>query len=347
MKKKWLMPFACVAAAALVLPLSAGVVKKTRSEIEFRGFGRFVTVQTELLTPTHRRADMSNEFKGKGLLGGLAGRALLRPGEVSEIVDLPALSMISIDHKRKEYTQTAIGRWTEMGEDVEFDLDREEAVERPEPEESDIVVTRNEFTVEDTGQTSVIAGFEARKYVIRWILEWENVKTGETGDSRLETLSWNTPVAGDLAGALAVESAFSREYAKALGLDDLKIERDLLGTAWLDILDAMSEGPREGAPARDVSRFSAEMAKIEGYPVLIDGKYFVSRPEAEVREVEQEERGVAGRLGGLAKRAIKKKAPVKTEEEPALSYRIELIEVKPADPGEADFAIPAGYKKKG
>jgi hypothetical protein len=331
---------AAVLTAALALPAAGAVVKKTKSEIAFKGFGRLTSVQTEWVTQTHRRSDMTNDFKGKGLLGGLAGKAMLRSGDMGEIVDLPAMTMTAIDHKRKEYTVSPI---------EPLDMEEASAAARPGApggaEDSDIKITRNEFTVNDTGRTSIINGFETRQYVILWVMDWENVKTGEKGGTRLETESWNTPMSGALAEAQAVEAAFFEAHLKAMGLDADKLQQDILGSSWLDIFQSLSMKPQPGAQ-RDVTRFEKEMAKIQGYPVLIDGRYFDTSPKPEARP-QEEERGVGGMLGGLAKKALKKKAPADEEEEPSLSYRIELLELKPADLGPQDFQAPAGYKKKG
>jgi hypothetical protein len=152
-------------------------------------------------------------------------------------------------------------------------------------------------------------------------------------------------MSGALAEAQAVEAAFFEAHLKALGLDADKLQQDILGSSWLDIFQSLSMKPQPGAQ-RDVTRFEKEMAKIKGYPVLIDGRYFDTSPKPEVRS-QEEERGVGGMLGGLAKKALKKKAPADEEEEPSLSYRIELLELKPADLGPRDFQAPAGYKKKG
>ncbi|MFW6136555.1 MAG: hypothetical protein ACOC5U_00620, partial [Candidatus Aminicenantaceae bacterium] len=57
-----------------------GVVKKTKYEIEFGKFGTFNNVQTEMISGLKKAADSDSEFKGKGMLGKLAGKFALRSG---------------------------------------------------------------------------------------------------------------------------------------------------------------------------------------------------------------------------------------------------------------------------
>jgi hypothetical protein len=93
------------------------------------------------------------------------------------------------------------------------------------------------------------------------------------------------------------------------------------------------------------------MQKIKGYPIVIDGKYFVSGEKPAGAEAEEEPAAtdVKGRLGGMFKKALKKKPadPEAAAKEPVLAYRTEVLEISTPDLGSADFQVPAGYKKKG
>ncbi len=330
----------------LAAPMFAGVVKKTKSEITFRGFGKFSLTQNDKISAEQRWADMKSDFKGQGIAGGLAGKTVLRSGDTGEIVDLPGGLIYKLDNKKKEYIVGPI-------EKLKDQLGGEEAgaQEKADEAESHIKITKNEFKVEDTGEESVINNFPCRKYSVNWLMEWEDTQTGEKGSNRLETLVWTTPLSDTLEQARTEEIKFLKAYFAKIGVGGGSMEQDILGTKWLAILDSF--GQNRSRTDRDISKFSQEMAKIKGYPILTDGKYFSSGQKAagETAEKEQQEAptDVKGAVGGLLRKTLKKKPTDEgaSANEPALTFRTEVLGISTADMGAADFQIPAGYKKKG
>jgi hypothetical protein len=340
-----------VAVVILVLAGSmfAGVVKKTKSDVTFKGFGKFSSIQSEKLTAEQNWTNSKSDFKGQGIVGSLAGKALLRSGDTGEIIDLVAMSIYHLDHKKKEYTVSPIKKLTEemAGGRPKAKVETQERGEQP---ESDIKITRSEFKVEDTGETATINNFPCRKYSVTWIMEWENTKTGEKGSNRLVSLVWTTPETGTLQAAREEESKFSRAYLEKIGINVEQMQQDVLGTNWLTLLNTMNPTKAKASP--DVSKFASEMKKIQGFPVVTDGKYYVTgqKPATETAEKEQEEqpKNVKGLFGGLAKKALKKKTVEKEggAEEPALAFYTEVTEISLADLSKSDFQVPAGYNKK-
>jgi len=325
-------------AAALTGSASAGVIKKTRSEVAFKGFGRLTMTQATKLVPDKQWTDTQSDFKGKGLLGGLAGKTVLRSGSFGEILDLPALTVTRLNPKKMEYTVEPIKKFEEDKEAREEEKGKEEK-----PEESDIKIIRSEFKVVETGETGNLNGFPTTKYVVSWIVDWENVRTGEKGTNSLTTDVLATPVSAAIAGAREEETKFYKGYMKAIGLDQEKLSGDVLGSSWMSILEGMNAAKGRPGISPDASKAAGEMGKIKGYPVLIDGKYFVTSDKPK----ESEESSGGGLLGGLAKKALKKKPSAAEAAEPALAYRIETLEMGMKDLGAPDFEIPAGFKKKG
>jgi len=325
-------------------PMLAGVVKKTKADVTFRGFGKFSLAQSEKLTADQKWADTKSDFKGQGIAGGLAAKTILRSGDTGEIIDLPQSSVFKLDHKKKEYSVGPI-------EKIEQEKEKQEAEkETEEPEaESHIKITKSEFKVEDTGEESTVNNFPVRKYLIHWLTEWENTETGDKGSSRLETLLWTTPMNETFQKAQEEEVKFYRAYMDKIGLNVEKTQEDVLGMRWLDILDSF--GKAKGQPSRDYSKAAGEMQKIKGYPIVIDGKYFVTGQKAAGEggeEGQEQATDVKGRLGGLLKKTLKKK-PADTAasaNEPTLSYHTEVLEMSTPDLGAGDFQVPAGYKKK-
>lgn len=342
-----------IAAALLVIlaagSAAAGVVKSSKTQVTFKGFGTFTIEGTEKITAERKISESVNNFKGKGLLGGLAGKALLRAGNVGEIVDLAALAQTSLDHKKKEYTVAAIEKISaEEGERAGGG--RADAPEKA--EDSDIKITRSEFKVADTGETATINGFACRKYLATWIAEWENTRTGEKGATNLASQVWTTPSTADIRAAMDEEAAFHRGYMRAIGLDTELLQQDVLGTSWMAMMASLSPGAQSGAaPTPDGAKVAAEMKKLQGYPIVIDGKYTATvegGAKAQAEETgEAPPTSVGGALGRFAKRAVSKKPAAPAEPEPLLAYRIEVTGISTGAVDAAAFQVPAGYKKKG
>ncbi|UCE41381.1 MAG: hypothetical protein JSV17_18445 [Candidatus Aminicenantes bacterium] len=321
----------------------ADVVKKTKIEVSFKDFGKFTSEQSEKLTSEKKLTDSKNKFKGKGIVGNLSGKFFLKSGETGEMIVLPEMMIYRMNHKKKEYRIEPIEKITSEEDATEAGYGGEVDVE--EDEESEIKIIRSEFTVDDTGESKTINNFSSSKYIVNWLTEWENVRTGEKGTDHLVTDVWTTPLTGDLQKARDEEQTFTKAYMKSIGIDADSLQQTILGTNWLALLGSMSE---EGQSRRHKgSNFADEMNKIEGYPVIIDGKYFAKREGgAEEEEADEDSGGgVKGMLGGLAKKALKKGS--KNENEPAFTYYTELIEFSPFDVGDDVFQVPANYKKKG
>jgi hypothetical protein len=94
------------------------------------------------------------------------------------------------------------------------------------------------------------------------------------------------------------------------------------------------------------TNMAEEMKKIEGYPILIDGKYFAIRPNQETEQEEEVEVTSPKKMfGGFAKKLLNKKSGTKTLE-PSFSYYIEVKEYKSVSQKDKEFNAPSNYKKK-
>ncbi|MCP2604495.1 hypothetical protein NLC26_03325 [Candidatus Aminicenantes bacterium AC-708-M15] len=114
--KSFLVIFTIMIAVTLVF---SGMVKKTRSEINFKKFGKYTVVKSEIINGKMKRVDSSTEFKGKGLIGGLTGKLFLKSGEKGEIINLQSMVIYKLDHKKKEYRVVPIEKLFEEREEVE------------------------------------------------------------------------------------------------------------------------------------------------------------------------------------------------------------------------------------
>ncbi len=323
----------------LIGPVFSSVVKKTKAEVSFKKFGKFTSEQSMKITENKKLTDTTSKFKGKGILGKLAGKMFLKTGNLGEIIDLSKNSIFNLNHKKKQYSVNQIMplvRNEDGGNPSSDSSSREE-----EAVESDIKIIRSEFKVEDTGQSKTFNQFACSLYAVSWITEWENIRTGQKGTERLLTDVWTTPLNQDLKQAQEEELKFSREYMKKLGFDLDERQQEILGTNWLSILGAVDTENKN--PRQDASEFSEEMKKIKGYPVIIDGKYFTKREGGE-QDADTGGGGVKKMFGRFAKKALTKKD---NSDEPVFTYYTELIEFVPGNVDENSFQIPSNYKKKG
>jgi hypothetical protein len=334
--------------AAAVFALGAslafgGVVKTTKTEVAFKKFGTFKATMTDKIAETKKLGETTSEFKGQGVLGTIAAKTVLRSGQTGELVDLAGMTIYEIDHKRKEYTATTIEKWAETQRQA---AGRGQAGPESEKTESDIRITKSEFKVEKTGETKTTNGFPTTKYLALWTVDWENVKTGEKGTDRLETAVWTTPTTDALRASLAEEMKFSQAYLKAVGLDANTLQRDILGTQWLTLLAGFDPAGGSKMKAQGTT-MSKEMKKIEGYPIIIDGKYYPA-PRPQAAEAEDQGRGgIGGALGKLGGKLLKKKPNPEEEKAPAVAFTTEVVSVSAAPVDPNDLQIPANYKKKG
>jgi hypothetical protein len=329
-----------------ILGLTAGTEKQTKSEITFKGFGKYSIEETVKIIIDKKRTDSKTDFKGEGLLGGTVAKLILKSGEEGEIIDLPAMSILKMDHKKKEYAVFPIEK---IDMDKVSDVsESEKSTENKEEEKSksDIRIIRNEFKVTDTGEEQKVNNFPCKKYNILWLTEWESMSSEQKGTDSLSTDVWTTKTTADMLEAQETEFAFNKEYMSKIGINLDQIQQTMLGMNWLSILNQLNQSPNN--PKMDETNMAQEMKKIEGYPILIDGKYYAIRPnQAEESTVEEPETPSPKKMfGGLAKNLLKKKTDKPSQLEPSFSYLVETKAYKSTNIENGDFNVPSNYKKK-
>ncbi len=335
---------------ALIGQSYAGMTKKTKSEVKFKGFGTYTTVSNEKVEGNLKKSDDENNFKGEGLMGKMVGKMFLKSGDSQEIVNLPEMKIYKIDPRKKEYTITPIqkldmGQSESSGEETENDNSQESSEEQ----KSNVKVIRSEFKVTDTGEKKTINNFLSTKYTVLWLTETENTDTKERTIDSLFTTVWTTPMTSDLQEAEQSEMQFSQSYMKALGLDLTGTQQEILGTHWMSLFTQMNK--QSQGPDYSDSKYATEMQKIKGYPVLIDGHFYVINPNQPSEKGGEEESSseptsMGGLFGKFAKKAMKKESKAPEGPVPALSYSTELLQVAQANIDDSEFTVPANYKLK-
>jgi len=334
-----------IALAGIVLLVAggafAGVTKSQKSKIAFKGFGTMTATSTATLAGDRQLTENDIDFEGKGLLGNLAGKAMMPSGLTGQLVDLAAKTTSDINHKKKTYTVTPFEKWAETQKQMESAGKPEQA--EAEQAKSPIRIVKSEFKVSDTGETRTINGFDCRNYLAVWTVDWENTETGDKGTDRLETATWTTPMTADLKAAQAEEMAYAEAYLKAIGINMKDLQKDVLGTQWISMLAAFDPVNGQSQMTIDPEKLAKEMGKIQGYPIVIDGKYYSTPKFKKAQEEPSSGGGIAGKLvGGL----LKKKANPEEEKAPTLAFYTEITSLKTAAIDPASIQVPAGYKQK-
>jgi hypothetical protein len=147
---------------------------------------------------------------------------------------------------------------------------------------------------------------------------------------------------------MEIEAAFAKAYLAKLGMNLDKNQEELLGGKWLDMLQQVKRDD-VGADAK-YENAGNELAKLEGYPVVTDGKYYARRsggqqqvaaeseqPEEESTDVTDVKKG----LGGLAKGMFGKKKEEKPKGlEPAMSFYTEVLKLNIGSADAGRFQSP-------
>lgn len=242
-----------LALTAAAAPAAADAVIERFSRSDgFAGMGGFEMSTTETTSATAHRDESKMKFTG-GFLSAIQKMAGF--GDTVRITRLDRDLVWTLDPEKKTYTEAPL---TARGE-----RERPAPGQRPQPkkdEPSDWVVTRNEFKVEKTGGKKVVNGFPCEEYLMTWVVETRNTKTGETARSLMTNRQWTTPETAEIRAVQAEEQAYGKAYLKKLGLEmsPAEAQRYLAG------LTSLPEAEQQKA----LAKISAELQKVHGFPIV-------------------------------------------------------------------------------
>ncbi|HKJ31513.1 MAG TPA: hypothetical protein VKA34_06775 [Balneolales bacterium] len=334
-------------------------IKKVKTEVTFKNLGELTTINTTKIDGTKEREDKDTEAKGHGIVNNVLAKVFLKSGSEGEITDLDNMLIYKMNHKKKEYSVIPIEKYTAdsmsvdepNGDQASNQSEKtEDQGQQDQKEESDVKLVRHEFKVEKTNDSKNINGFNCNRYTIMWLTEWQNVKTKETSTDSLFTNVWTTPVNGNIKKAQSDEAAFNQLYMKKLGFEFTDQQKQLLGMEWISLFNKMKQSENDNGDRSDLKNADfSQMNKIQGYPVVVDGSFFVIAPqkqEAKKEEKKKKPKSVRGLFGRLAKKAVKKELSQPKETGPDIHFYTEVLELKPVSLDESVFQVPQGYKKQ-
>ena len=274
---------------------------------------------------------------------------------MSSIIDLDREVIITIDHKKKEYTEVTFAEMLQRFKEMK------EKMKQPEPsEQKDQPAVKVSFTVkvDRTGEKKTIAGHETEKVVLTLTATGEGTdnKTGETptgaagkGGMVVTSTNW---MASSVQGYEEVR-AFQMAFAK-------KMDEMINANSMAQMMESLSKMNPELAEA--IKKLEQESKKLQGVALMTntvfatwaeDGAKAAPAPQTEKTEESSAPKSVGGLLGGFGKK-LGQKAAKKDESASSTDGRSVLLEstmeVTALGSSSVDaelFMTPAaGYKKK-
>ena len=259
-------------------------------------------------------------------------------GDHSTIMDLDREVMISIDHKKHEYTEMTFAEWRAMMQKA-MGAGKPEAGETSESEKVDF---KFDVKLDRTGERQTINGYNCEKVILTMKAEGEqqpDASTGEAGGKGgmiVTSTQWMTP---QVAGWQEAQ-AFQMKFAEKLGMGS--------GGG----MSAMVEGMMKSNPQLSAAfkRLAEEGKKLTGVSVKTESVFQTwgepREQAAENQPSEQKKPGaMGGLLGGLGKKMGKKPAG-EGGSEPLFESSMTLNSVSTAALDAGIFSAPAEYKKK-
>ncbi len=326
----------------------SGVIRKTQNEISFKGTGKLIVQTTTKIEGNQSLLDTKKKFQGKGLMGSIMAKTVLRPGHTAKAVSLDNQTIMHVNHNKQTFRMFPLEQidWEEYeGSEEANQQEREER-----NEESNIRIIKNEFTVNKTGKNKKINKFPSEEYIISWVVVWEDMDSGDKGTDSLSTHVWTTSLNSEMKKAQQEEMEYNIKYAKKIGIEIDTQHSEMLGTQWMNMFRALNPGTNRDYDT-DSEKWKSEMQKIKGYPVLTNGKYYALRieqkeeSEEKVTEEKPDYRNPRKLFGSIMKKSFGKKKAKKSGSKRVadFTYRTELIKLENATVPLSSFQPPAGY----
>jgi hypothetical protein len=290
---------------------------------------------------------MMGMFGGKAAKEGVVstvavkGDRLMRvTGRTGQIIDLAEEKIYDLDMRKKTYTVTTFAELRQKLEEAKARAEKA-AKEQPEakeqePEEPEQPAKEMEvdYDVKETGKTKTIAGHETKEYIITVTVR-EKGKTLEDGGGMV--LTADTWMAEKIP-ALDEVNNFNRRYYQELGGPAIAGgSEEQMAAAW-----AMYPGIKTAMAGLEKQNVKMDGSALET-TLTVEG---VKSKEEMAQAASQESGSEGGGLGGMfARKLMRKKAEDAGPRSTVFTSTNEVLSVD-ASAGDADVAIPAGFKEK-
>ena len=254
----------------------------------------------------------------------------------SEIIDLDKELFISIDHKKKQYSQMTFDEWRQM---IEQNIQKMESTKEDQAKEDEPEVEWDfRIDISKPGETEMIAGKKAEKVIITLEITAKatdkDAKT-EQGDMIVTSTNW---MVDEPAGQKEIDN-FHKKLFKRLGV--------LPGKGGLEEMMSKLNQSNPGL-AEAIKKMQEESKKLSGVPMRTQTVY-VTKSTAASGEQEEMKRdteiptSVGGLMRGLGKK-IAKPDKEKSDQNVLMESKTEVTAFGVTSIDSKEFEIPGNYK---
>jgi hypothetical protein len=304
-----------------------------------------------LLAPAIR-ADVKTTQKTTFKLEGLMGRFLNSPKEgilstiavkgnrmarmndaTGEIVDLTEEKVYQLEIKKKQYTVKTFAQLRQEMEEARAKMDKQAQTAKPDekqPSGSDMEI---DVAIKETGEHKTISGHETKEVVMTLTMRQKGQKLEEGGGIVTTSDMWIAPKVAQLDELREFQLKYYKAvYGSAFSSADMQQAAAL--SSMLPGFAAMSE------------KMAAEGKKMTGTPLVttttMESVKSAEQMKAAAQPADQPKpSGIGGMLG--SKLGPKPAAP--QQRTLVMTTSSEYTAIEPTA-GDADVAIPAGFKEK-
>jgi len=352
MKKLALKPLsaACALAFAAALPMAAqaDVKVETLTHIDdVTGLSNHDSDTTDYFQGSKKREENQRKFTGAVLGGWQKFRGEDKGSMDIDIYDVSANKHWNVDPQKKVYSVESI---YDPNQPSKAPPEGGTTQKQEQPEQNkDVKVTKNEFTVKDTGQSKNINGFDAHEYLITWDYETQNTKTGETAKNLMTTDTW-TSTDARLVKARDAERSYDKAYAELMHMP---------APANSDDANAFGVGANSHIEVngQDMKEAVAKLRTIKGLPVSTDIRWEAAGTDKDGKPTNDADAGkdssksldsALGSLFGHKSDDSDKSKEQKAAGTPGMTTLFSShMEIKGVDTGAVDaaqFQVPSDYK---
>jgi hypothetical protein len=351
-KKAWLNGAVASAATLMALvPLAsqADVKVETLTHInDVTGITNHDSDTTDYIQGDKKREENLRKFTGSVLGAWQKFKGEDKGSMDIDIYDVSANKHWNVDPQKKVYNVDAIYDPNQPSK-APPQGGTTQKQQQQDQQDKDVKVTKNEFTVKDTGQSKTINGFDTHEYLVTWDYETQNTKTGETGKSLMTTDTWTS-----------ADSRLSKAREAELGY--YKAYRQLMHMPAMESNDASSvyglEDGRVEVNGQDMKADLEKLRAIKGLPVSTDITWESGGADADGKQTNDSDAGkdssktldsaLGSLFGGSKSDDSSKQAPPQKQGTPGLTTIFSShVEVKAVDTAAVDasqFQVPADYK---
>jgi hypothetical protein len=256
-------------------------------------------------------------------------RMVHRSQSRASVIDLSSQTITTIDLQKKTYS---VMTFEEMKQALE---QMQQRIKKNDQGQVNFKVEANA-----TGKTKQAAGFDCKEMILKMTMEGTDEKTGQKGGMVITTDMWIAPA---VAGYQEIRD-FHRRMAEKL--------------AWTPGGNMFMSNPDA---AKGMAEVYKEVAKLDGVPVQqnismgAQGDPAASQSQPQQQQQQQAERpslgGVLGGRFGLGKKKTSSDTPPPADSSAPgapgslLQMTTELSSFSAAPVDDAQFAVPAGFKK--